>query len=191
MNKKIIGSLALGATLLTNLAGVIPVSAKQQIVSPGDTGSTDVTITVEPTYTVSIPQEVKTDVPFSVTKSERELVSFEVGAKDVVLPYNHAVQVSVQTAEEYQNAGKNAAKNETGQFLNYWFNRDEEAEYGLKEEFNDGDASGHWVAAQFRPITDDLYTDLIPVSMMTDDVLVTSGVYNSTLLFDIEVVEAK
>lgn len=185
MKKKLIASLLLGATLFTNVTGV---SAQQTISNPTNTGETNVAVSVDPTYTVSIPTGIDTKVPFSITGGKRDLSSFEVTAKDIVLPHNHAVQVSVQTKSNFQNNGKNAARNETGQYLDFYFEREAGSNYGLKTGTSEGNPSGKFIVAQFRPVTDSLYTDKAPLKMVTNDVLVTSGTYQSSLVFDISLV---
>lgn len=184
--KSLLTGLALGTTLIGNVA---PVMASQNLDRPTDTGETNVEITVDPTYTVTIPMEISENVPYSLTGGERELAEFEVSASDVVIPHNHALEVSVQANSDYRNGNQNAAVNELGAYLDFYFARDTGANYGFEDGFNEGDVDGSWVVAQFRPVTDALHTDSAAVSMLTDQVLATSGTYNSSLVFDIELVE--
>lgn len=185
MKKRLIASVLLGATLFTN---TMVASAQQDITIPGSSGETNVTVAVDPTYTVSIPTGIDKNVPFSITGGKRTLSDFEVTAKDVVLPYNHAVQVAVQAKSDFRNNGKNAALNETGQYLDFYFERDSQEKYGLAEGASEGDPKGKYIVAQFRPVTDNLHTSNAPLKMITDDVLVTSGTYQSSLVFDISLV---
>lgn len=144
---------------------------------------TKVNMTVEPTYTISIPSSIQTNADPSLVKKERELTQFKVKATDVVLPGNSFIEVFVHAKNNPEN--KNVLINEDGRKLNFNFNRVANTKYGFSDNGNNNSGSGTWKIAEFHPITHDEHVTEAPVAMTTEDVLVTSGKYQNTLVFDI------
>lgn len=91
-NKLLTGLLASGALLMSASPVLAAGTYTTQDIEHGtDVGATPITVTVSPSYTVTIPQEIDTvRDPFDLQD-----VEFEVGASNVVLTHNKALQVSV------------------------------------------------------------------------------------------------
>lgn len=163
-------------------------NAKMVSVEAGGTESDGVTVssTVDSSYTITIPAEINAETQPSEQPVERELTTFEVGAHGVSIPNGLFVEVSVQADEQYQVNSKNALINKTGHHMGFYFQRLLDEEYGLESSTNVGNNDSRWTVARFHPTSNPLHTSSALVRMMTSDVLVHSGTYNSTLVFDIE-----
>lgn len=94
MKNKLLTGLLAGGALLMSASPVLAAGGNyttQDIEHGTNGGETPITVTVSPSYTVTIPQEI--DIvrnPFDLQD-----VEFEVGASNVVLTHNKALQVSV------------------------------------------------------------------------------------------------
>ena len=155
-----------------------------------ESGQAIITGTVQHQYIVSIPANLTAENIVSIEGEERELLNFNVKSKDVILPHNNVVEVSVEATPEFKNElGQNALKNEDNQFLYFYFEEDPSAEYGLDEGFDRGLNTEKWTVAQFREITDPLYTDTVNVKMKTDQQFAKSGNFESIINFNIEMKE--
>lgn len=172
---------------------------------PGDGGTgetptdpevpTDPEIPAEPEtptesdYVITIPSGLDAKPTFDVGLEKVKLVDFEVTAQNVNLPDEQAVQVDVTAKDEYQINGKNVLKGQGNESIAYDFERDESLEYGFVDGFDDGDESSDWTIAQFRDADHEKFTDVAPVSITTNDLLILPGSYDSMLQFNVGVVD--
>lgn len=186
--KKLLYTTITIMSILSHLT--LEASAKDISSSEESREETDVSLIVNPSYMITIPEDIETSTSFSLSNEKRELLEFEVGADHVVLPDGAYINVSVYTDKGEQKEQSNSLINEDGRTIDFYFERIKELNYGFVDNKNNLDNQNLYTVANFYPVTHPYHVDSVPIKMMTEDILVHSGDYKNSLVFDIQLIES-